>query len=192
MNRHVAAIILAGILAVAPAATAQRQTFTVDPASSQVGFSLAATGHRVEGTFHVQSGVVDFDRTARSISGKVVVSASSGSSGDSGRDRKMNAEVLNPDQFAEISFIPKSFQGAIAASGDSTIQVSGVFTLRGVAHDITVPTQIHIDGAKLIAKGHFVVPYVQWGLKDPSVFILKVGKEVDIDLNLAGTVSPAS
>jgi hypothetical protein len=51
--------------------------------------------------------------------------------------------------------------------------------------------QIHIDGNNLTAKTHFVVPYVQWGLKDPSIFILKVAKEVDIDLTLAGQVAPA-
>jgi len=50
--------------------------------------------------------------------------------------------------------------------------------------------QIHIDGNSLTAKTHFVVPYVQWGLKDPSVFLLKMAKEVDIDLTLAGGVTP--
>jgi hypothetical protein len=57
---------------------------------------------------------------------------------------------------------------------------------------MTVPMEIHIDGGALIAKTHFTVPYVQWGLKDPSVFILKVAREVDIDLILAGQVTPAS
>jgi hypothetical protein len=51
--------------------------------------------------------------------------------------------------------------------------------------------QIHIDGTSLTAKTHFQVPYVQWGLKDPSIFVLKVAKVVDIDLTLAGSLSPA-
>jgi hypothetical protein len=50
--------------------------------------------------------------------------------------------------------------------------------------------QIHIDGTNLTAKTHFAVPYVLWGLKDPSVFILNVAKEVDIYLMLEGRLSP--
>jgi hypothetical protein len=88
--------------------------------------------------------------------------------------------------------VPKSYTGTIAPSGDSTIQVSGVFTLHGAAHDLTLPMQIHIDGANLTAKGSFIVPYVQWGLKDPSIFILKVAKEVGIDLTLVGKLSTAN
>ncbi len=185
-------LFLAFPLALVPYALAQHQDFTVNPNSSQVAFSLGGNAHHVDGTFHVQSGTVSFDRTARTISGSIVVAAGSGNSGDQSRDKKMNTDVLEVARYAEISFVPKSFQGAVAATGDSTIQVTGVFTLHGTPHDLTVPMQIHIDGATLTAKTRFTVPYVKWGLKDPSIFILKVAKEVDIDLTLAGSLFPAS
>ena len=149
-------------------ALAQNQTFAVNPDSSQVAFELAGTGHHVNGTFHVRSSTVSFDRSAQKISGSVVVAAGSGNSGEPSRDKKMNSDVLDVAHFAEVSFVPKSYQGTIAAIGDSTIQVSGVFTLHGTPHDLTVPMQIHIDGTSLTAKTHFTVPYVQWGLKDPA------------------------
>jgi polyisoprenoid-binding protein YceI len=185
-------LILALPLILAPVAFAQHQTFTVNPDSSHVAFSLGGNAHHVDGTFHVQSGSIDFDRSAQTISGSVVVAAGSGSSGDQSRDKKMNSDVLDVAHFADVSFVPKSYQGTIAASGDSTIQVNGVFTLHGAPHDLTVPMQIHIDGATLTAKTHFTVPYVQWGLKDPSIFILKVAKEVDIDLTLEGRLSSSN
>jgi polyisoprenoid-binding protein YceI len=177
-------------LLIASAAFAQHQTFTVTPDSSQVAFALGGNGHHVNGTFHVQSGTVDFDPGAKKISGSVVVAAGSGNSGEPSRDKKMNSEVLDVAHYSEVTFAPTSYQGTIAASGDSTIQLTGTFTLLGTPHDLTVPMQIHIDGRNLTAKTHFTVPYVQWGLKDPSVFILKVAKEVDIDLTLAGNVTP--
>jgi len=179
-------------LLLAPGAFAQHQTFTANPDASTVAFALTGTGHSVSGKFHVKSGSIDFDRSAQTISGSVVVAAGSGDSGEPSRDKKMNSDVLDVAHFAEVSFVPRSYQGAIAATGDSTIQVSGIFTLHGTPHDLTVPMQIHIDGANLTAKTHFTVPYVKWGLKDPSIFILKVAKEVGIDLTLMGSLSSSN
>jgi len=173
-------------------AFAQQQTFTVNPGTSSVGFALTGTGHEVHGTFHVSSGTIQFDRSAPKMSGSIVVSASSGESGDNGRDKNMHQKVLEAERFADITFQPQIYSGAIAPTGDSTIQVSGTFTLHGTPHDLTVPMQVHIDGQNLAAKGSFLVPYVKWGLKDPSIFILKVAKEVHIDINLVGTVSPTT
>ena len=172
-------------------AFALQQTFTVDPGASSVAFALTGTGHVVHGTFHVTSGTIQYDRSAPKMSGNIVVSASSGDSGDKRRDKNMHEKVLETDRFSEITFQPQNYTGSIAAAGDSNIQVSGIFTLHGTPHDLTVPMQVHIDGQNVTAKGSFAVPYVKWGLKDPSVFILKVAKEVHIDLTLAGSLSPA-
>jgi len=81
------------------------------------------------------------------------------------------------------------YNGTIAASGDSNIQVRGAFTLLGTAHDLTIPMQIHMDGSKVTAKGQFVVLYVQWGLKNPSFLIWKAEDNVTMDVNLVGQVS---
>lgn len=173
-------------------ALSQQQTFTVNPGASSVAFGLTGTGHEVHGTFHVTSGNIQFDRNAPKMTGTIVVSAGSGDSGDKGRDKNMHQKVLETDRFSDITFQPQSYTGTIAATGVSTIQVTGTFTLHGTPHDLTVPMQVHFDGQNLTAKGSFIVPYVKWGLKDPSVFILKVAKEVHIDLNLVGTLSPAA
>ncbi len=192
MKNLARSLILILPLSMASISYTQQQTFTANPSASSVAFALTGTGHEVHGSFHVQSGTIQFDRSVLKLSGSIVVSAASGESGDKGRDKKMHSDVLDVEHFADVTFAPQSYQGTIAPSGDSTIQVTGTFTLHGAPHDLTVPMQVHIDGSNLTAKGKFVVPYVKWGLKDPSVFILKVAKDVQINLALSGTLSPAS
>jgi hypothetical protein len=182
-------VVLALAVTLAPAALAQHQTFAVNPDASEVKMKLNTTHEVVNGTFHIQSGSINFDRTASHISGIVIVAAGSGKTGNDSRDKKMNKDILKVAQFATVSFAPKAYNGTIAASGDSTIQVSGVFTLLGTAHDLTIPMQIHLDGSKATAKGQFNVPYVQWGLKNPSFMIWKADNDVAMDFNLVGQVS---
>jgi polyisoprenoid-binding protein YceI len=172
-----------------PIALAQHQTFAVNPDASEVKMKLNTTHEVVNGTFHVQSGSIEFDRGTPKMSGTVVVAAGSGKTGNDSRDKKMNKDILKVDQYTAISFAPKIYQGTIPAAGDSTIQVSGVFTLLGTPHDITIPMQIHVDGSKATAKAQFMVPYVQWGLKNPSFLIWKAENDVAIDLNLVGQIS---
>jgi hypothetical protein len=90
---------------------------------------------------------------------------------------------------ATVSFAHKTHTGTIAPSGDLTIQVGAVFTLLGNPHDLTIPMQIHIDGSKATATAQFVVPYFQWGLKNPSFIFWKAENDVAIDLNLVGQIS---
>src|SRR5271156_5847869 len=119
--KSLAVVALALILA--PAALAQHQTFAVNPDASEVKMKLNTTHEVVNGTFHVQTGSIDFDRTPSHISGMVIVAAGSGKTGNDSRDKKMNKDILKVDQFTTVSFAPKTCNGTIAASGDSTIQV---------------------------------------------------------------------
>lgn len=176
-------------ITLATSAFAQHQAFVVNPDASQVKFTLNTTREIVNGTFHVQSGSIEFNRAAPTMSGSVVVLAGSGKTGNGTRDKRMNREILKVDRYATVSFEPKSYTGAIAASGDSAIQVTGIFTLLGTPHQITIPMQVHLDGAGATVKAHFVVPYIQWGVKDPSFLIWKAAKDVAIDIDLVGAIS---
>jgi polyisoprenoid-binding protein YceI len=182
-----AAVALAGLLA--PAALAQHQTFVVSPDASEVKMTLNTTHETVIGTFHVQFGSIEFDRSNSKMAGSVIVLAGSGKTGNDSRDKKMYRDILQIDQHATVSFEPKTYTGGIAASGDSTIQVTGIFTLLGTPHEIKIPMLVHLDGTSATAKARFVVPYVQWGLKNPSFLIWKADDDVAIDLNLVGAIS---
>ena len=70
------------------------------------------------------------------------------------------------------------------------MQIDGIFKLHGADHPITLTLPVQAQGQNLIVRTHIVVPYVDWGLKNPSTFILHVGEKVDIDINTAGRVLP--
>jgi polyisoprenoid-binding protein YceI len=181
------AFVLLGVLA--PGAIAQRQNFVLNSTGNEVKMTLNTTHEVVNGTFQIQSGSIGFDQSTSKMSGSVVVAAGSGKTGNDSRDKKMNKDILVVDQHAAVSFEPKSYVGVIEAAGDSTIQVTGIFTLLGTPHEITIPMVVHFDGTEATVKAHFVVPYVQWGLKNPSFLIWKAEPDVAIDLFLNGRLS---
>jgi polyisoprenoid-binding protein YceI len=169
--------------------TAQaQQRLVVDPERSDVHFTLGDVLHTVHGTFRVQQSEIEFNPADGRASGTVVVDALSGQSGNSARDGKMEKDVLKTESYKNVSFAPTRFTGEFHGSGDSTLQVHGVFTLLGVAHEIDVPMQVQVNGKQVHAVGTFAVPYVKWGLKDPSTMMLRVNKEVQIELSLMGTL----
>lgn len=164
--------------------------YRIDPAKSEVHFTLGDVLHVVHGTFRVQQGSVVFNPAAGTMDGSVAVDAQSGESGSKVRDHRMSEEELKAPTFSTVTFEPKRFKGLIPASGDAKIEVAGLFTILGSAHEITVPMEVHFEGKHSRATGSFAVPYVNWGMKDPSVFGLRVQKEVSIDLVLVGELAP--
>ena len=123
--------ILALAAMLGPAAIAQHQTFVVNPDASEVRMTLNTTHEVVSGTFHIQSGSIEFDRGTSRMSGSVVVLAGSGKTGNDSRDRKMNRDILQVEQYATVSFEPKSYTGfhrsfrRLEHSGDGNLHAAG-------------------------------------------------------------------
>ena len=176
------------LLAAATTALHAQNKLTLDTTRSEVHFTLTDTLHVVHGTFHIQQGDISFDPATGKASGSIVVDALSGQSGNSMRDHRMTNDELKAADFKTITFAPTHFTGTFNSTGDSTVAVHGTFTLLGTPHEIDVPMQVQVNGDQLHAIGTFAVPYIQWGLKDPSTFMIKVNKEVQIDLSLMGTL----
>ncbi len=175
------------LLAVTPTLQAQ-QKLTLDPTHSEVHFTLSDTLHTVHGAFHIQQGDIAFDPATGKASGSIVVDALSGQSGNSTRDHRMTDDELKASAYKTIIFAPTSFTGTFNSTGDSTLTIQGTISLLGTPHEIEVPMKINVTADQLHATGTFAVPYIQWGLKDPSTFMIHVSKEVQIDLSLTGTL----
>jgi hypothetical protein len=161
---------------------------SVDPAKSTVHWSVESSLHTVHGTFHVKRGTISVDPATGKASGEIVVDARSGESGNDGRDRRMHKEILESSQYTEVVFRPDHADGTVVAQGDSSLKLHGIFSLHGTDHELNVPTQATLRDGQWKGAAAFEVPYIEWGLKNPSNFLLKVKSIVDVQLDLAGAV----
>jgi polyisoprenoid-binding protein YceI len=169
---------------------AQEMTLELDPANTRIAFTLAATLHTVHGTFALKRGTIHFNPSTGSASGVIVVDATSGDSGNNGRDRKMHHEILESQRYPEIIFTPTRLSGKVDLQRDSTVQVDGIFRLHGTDQPVTLTLPVQMKGNNLSVRTHIVIPYVAWGLKNPSTLFVHVNDKVDIDINTGGRILP--
>ncbi len=178
---------LTAVLLAACAGAAEHQ-FHLAPETTEVRWTLSDALHTVHGTFKLRRGDIVFDNETGKASGEVVVDATSGDSGSSARDGRMHKNVLESAKFPDIAFTPDRFEGKVEPTGVSNIKLHGMFQIHGATHEIIVPVKASANGDRLEADLKFDVPYVEWGMKDPSNFILKVGKSVAIEMHASGRI----
>ncbi len=172
----------------APRGPASDVVFSLDVAQSKVTWSLGTTFHTVHGSFALKKGTLRLDPATGKASGEIIVDAASGKSGNDSRDKKMHKEVLESGRYAEVIFRPDRVEGRIAPQGTSTVQVHGILVLHGSEHELTVPVQAELAADHWTGNGKFSVPFIDWGLKNPSNFFNKVNHAVEIDLELKGSL----
>lgn len=171
---------------------AQEMVVTLDPARTEIHYTLGALAHTVHGTFKLKSGAIHFDPATGKVSGSVVVDATSGNSGNSGRDSNMHRNVLESQKYPEIVFTPQEVKGTVSAQGPSQLDVSGTFRLHGQDHPMTLPIALQLNGPEATASTQFSIPYQAWGLKNPSTFILRVKDTVDLDIHAIAHLANAT
>lgn len=176
----------AALLASASAADQTRVEF--DPAQTQVHFTVGSTLHTVHGEFKLKKGLISFDPATGAANGAIVIDATSGESGNSSRDGKMHKSILESQKYPDITFTPQRVKGQVALQGESQVEVEGVFNLHGAGHPLTLVVKVAAKDGQITAATRFVVPYIQWGLKNPSTFILRVSDKVDIDIHATGRI----
>jgi polyisoprenoid-binding protein YceI len=185
---------IAGLVVVilTPVSRAQEAVVLIDPAQTKIEFSLSGNVHTVHGKFNLKSSSLRFDPSTGKIGGAIVVDATSGDSGNSGRDARMHREILESAKYPEIVFTPMQMAGVVAAESSSNVQVSGKLRLHGQDHDVTLPVDVKSDGKALQISTHIDIPYVQWGLKNPSNFFLRVSDTVVIEIQATGRLQSAT
>ena len=58
--------------------------------------------------------------------------------------------------------------------------------MHGIKQEIEIDSEVLLQGDEVKVSGHFVVPYVDWVLKDPSLLFLHVAKQVAINVHTQG------
>jgi polyisoprenoid-binding protein YceI len=185
----IASIVLSALPQNAAPRTAESQlVFSLDPGQSKVHWTLGSSLHAVHGTFAFKQGSLQIDPASGKMRGEIIADATSGNSGNDSRDKKMHKDVLESARFSEVIFRPDSFAGKLASQGESTVEVHGIFVLHGSEHELTVPVKVTMDGDHLTGSASFSVPFIDWGLKNPSTWLLKVDHAVKVELELKGAL----
>ena len=162
---------------------AQDTVLQIEPRQTKVEFTLADVLHTVHGSFLLKRGDIRFDAASGQASGELVVDATSGASGSGARDRNMHNNVLESARYPEIVFRPDRVEGKVKPRGTSHVGLHGMFSIHGAEHDITLPTVVEAADGQYTAALTFAVPYVQWGMKNPSTLFLRVSDKVEISIH---------
>lgn len=167
------------LLACAGAIYGSDTVLELNPAKTDVAFIVSDPLHTVRGTFKLKRGSIRFDPETGKASGEIVIDVASGASGSGMRDRRMHKDILESQKYPEAVFSPDHVNGQL---GQPEVDVHGMLRIHGADHEMTLHFKVTTEGGQHTASTHFTIPYVQWGMKNPSNFLLKVGDKVEVEV----------
>lgn len=190
---EVVVAVLGAVLLLPGFARADMLVLHLDPRASSLDFTLDATMHKVEGHLGPASGDITFDPASESAGGEVVIDLTASDTGIARRDRKMQEQVLKTDEYPTAVFRVSRIDllGPLQQGGND-LQLHGRLDLAGTTHDVSVLAHADLDGDHVTASAWLDVPYVDWGLHDPSFFVLRVAKVVRVTMTIEGRLEGAT
>lgn len=180
-----AALALAATAAPAPAA-ADTVVLQLDPEATRVSFNFGSTFKGVSGTLAMKEGQITVIPETGLAAGRIVLDLTSARTGVIRRDRNMHQKILESPQYPWAIFYPERIDGRLHHEGQSDLQIHGRLDFHGASHEIGIVTTAKAHGDQVTATGFFTIPYIEWGLRDPSFFVLRVAKEVRVDIQAVG------
>jgi polyisoprenoid-binding protein YceI len=167
---------------------AQATAYRIDPAACVAGFDLKATGHTVHGTTASLTGeIVVTPDTADELklSGKISIGAASLATGNDRRDATMHSKSLLVTSFPTIDFEPERFTPSqpAASSGAIAGTLTGRITIRGQTKTQAISATLTPHGDRIVAAGTFDVSWLDFGVPDPSFFVIRVEKVAHAHFN---------
>ena len=168
----VATLLLAALIS-------QATAYRIDLAASEAGFDLKATMHTVHGSTKRVTGAVTVepeDAGVLKLSGRIEIAAASLETGNDKRDATMRTKSLLVDSFPTLVFEPERFapSGPPGPDGSVSGALSGRLTLRGRSRAQSVSAKLAPRGERIVASGTFDVPWAEFGVPDPSFFVVRI------------------
>ena len=162
-------------------------------------FKLDAPLEAISGSANGISGTVTFDpANPGATKGKIVVAASTlHVPNPMMKDHLHGAQWLDVAKHAEITFEAKELKNVKTSGDNTTAEVVGTLTLKGVAREITAPIQLtylkgklgqrvpKLEGDLLVIRSTFTIKRADFGI-NPSAPADKVAEEIQLTLSIAG------
>lgn len=177
------------VLALGASARAEPFRLVLDPAATEISFTLGATLHTVHGRFTLASGDIVFDPETGAASGEIRVDARSGDTGIERRDRVMHEEVLDSAGHPLLVLYPERIEVVGRGANALTGRLFGSFAVRGARHPIALDFEGSRQGDRARVTLRFDVPWVAWGLPNPSNLLLSVDETLAVAVRTGGTLA---
>jgi len=194
-------IALLTLAAIGSSVFAAPQTFDFkDPKGvNNAVFKLDAPLEAINGSANGVTGSVTFDAAnPGATKGKIVVAASSlHVPNPMMKEHLHGAQWLDVSKNAEITFEAKELKKVKTAGDNTSAEVVGTLTIKGVAKEVTAPIQLtylkgklgqrvpKLEGDLLVIRSNFTIKRSDFGI-NPSAPKDKVSDEIQLTLSIAG------
>jgi polyisoprenoid-binding protein YceI len=182
--------LVAALLLVPGELRAAPRSFVLDPARTILVARFGATLQRVRANLGSAAGTIRFDDRGGPARGDIVLDLTQAETGVGRRDRKMHEKILETPKYPRAVLhlerldLPEGLR-----PGTNHLQLHGPLEFHGETRPIAIPLVAEVAGDNVTANGSIVVPYVEWGLTDPSWLLLRVAKSVTVEIQAAGRLS---
>ena len=202
MKTHIA--LLAAATALAATAHAEKIAFDLkDPKGvNNIVFKLDAPLESISGTANGISGTVVVDPAQpEEIEGKIVVDSKTLTVSNSMmQEHMLSADWIDAETHPQITFEVKEVLNPVKSTDtEGTADVKGVFTLKGISKEITVPAKVtylenmlgarsngKMQGDLIVIRTNFQINRGDFGIK-AGENLDKVSDTIDISLSIAGS-----
>lgn len=199
MNKQLIALLTSATLGSSLFAAPQTFDFKDPKGVNNAVFKLDAPLEAISGSANGISGTVTFDpANPGATKGKIVVAASTlHVPNPMMKDHLHGAQWLDVAKHAEITFEAKELKNVKTSGDNTTAEVVGTLTLKGVAREITAPIQLtylkgklgqrvpKLEGDLLVIRSTFTIKRADFGI-NPSAPADKVAEEIQLTLSIAG------